>query len=203
NLTPIVTNNAELGIEHTTETTSLQLSYYTSESDFGQRLQLNGDGIYTVQREQMDIDGIELRLRWQASSDDTLDLRYAHTDGQYDSDDDGSADTDLAGANATPDRINLSWERSWTDRVSSRLQVNHLLDRTFRDATGASSSEFDGYTTLDLSSDVQVGNGIVQIGAQNLTNEDYFTYFSQTIGNNDRNFKGHGRTIRLSYRIEF
>lgn len=203
NLTPIVTNNAEFGIEHSTDTTSMQFSYYTSESDFGQRLQLNSDGIYMVQREKMEIDGIELRLRWQASGTDIIDLRYAHTDGEYDSNDDGRVDTDLAGANATPDRVNLSWERSWTDRVSSRLQINHLLDRIFRDAAGASSSEFDGYTTLDVSSEIQLGNGIVQIGAQNLTNKDYFTYYSQTLGNNDRNFKGHGRTIRLSYRVEF
>jgi len=202
-LTPIVTDNTEVGFEHETSVTSLQLSYYTSESDFGQRLVANADGIYEVQREKIEIDGIELRARWQATADDTLGLRYAHTDGRFDSDADGSVDSDLAGANATPDRVNLSWERFWTESVNTRLQLNYLMDRDFEDASGAVTSEFDGYTTVDLFGEVAIGEGSLLAGVQNLTNEDYYTYYSQTLGNDGRNFKGFGRSFRLAYRMNF
>ncbi|HZW58677.1 MAG TPA: TonB-dependent receptor [Woeseiaceae bacterium] len=203
NLTPIVTDNGEIGIEHTGTVTRVQLSYYTSDSDFGQRLVANSDGIYAVQRERIEIDGIELRARWQATGNDALDLRYAHTDGRFDADADGSVDADLSGANATPDRVNLSWERSWTDRLNTRLQVSYLADRDFRDAAGVTTSSFDGYTTVDLGADMAIGNGVLLAGVQNLTNEDYYTYYSQTLGNDSRNFKGFGRSFRLAYRMEF
>lgn len=202
-LTPIVTENMEAGVVHRTSATSLQLSYYRSDSDFGQRLQANSDGIYSVQREKMEIDGIEVRARWQASGNDTLGLRFAHTDGRYDSDDDGTVDTDLSGANATPDRANLSWERSWSDRVNTRLQMNYLMDRHFENADGVTTAEFNGYTTIDLGTEIAIGNGMLQAGVQNLTSEDYFTYYSQTLGNDSRNFKGIGRTFRLAYRVTF
>lgn len=203
NLTPIVTDNTEIGLEHQSGTTFLQLSYYTSDSEFGQRLVANSDGIYVVQREKMEIDGVEFRARWQATGDDTLGLRYAHTDGRFDSDADGRVDSDLAGANATPDRANVSWERSWTDRMNTRLQVSYLMDHRFRNAAGVTTAEFDGYTTVDLSADVAVGNGVLLVGIQNLTNTDYYTYYSQTLGNDGRNFKGFGRSFRLAYRMDF
>lgn len=203
NLTPIVTDNSEIGIEHETSATSLQLSYFTSDSDFGQWLVANSDGIYVVQREKIEIDGIEFRARWQATGDDLLGLRYAHTDGRFDSDDDGSVDSDLSGANATPDRVNVSWERAWSDAINTRLQVNYLMDRDFEDAAGSVSSAFDGYTTVDLSGEFTIGEGVLMAGVQNLANEDYYTYYSQTLGNDGRNFKGFGRSFRLSYRREF
>ncbi|MAY01406.1 MAG: TonB-dependent receptor [Gammaproteobacteria bacterium] len=203
NLEPIITDNAEIGVEYNADAVSAQLSYYVSDSDLGQRLQANVDGIYMVQREKMEIDGLELRLEWLATSDDTFGLRYAHTDGQYDSDDNDSVDTDLSGANMTPARLNLSWERNWTAAVNTRLQLNHLLDRDFSDNTGAVTNSFDGYSTLDFYGEWQSELGDFQLGLQNLSNTDYFTYFSQTQGSDTRNFKGFGRSFSLTYSREF
>lgn len=203
NLEPIITENTELGAEYTSRTLSAQLSYYTSDSDLGQRLQANADGIYSVQRERTEIDGVEFRGQWSATASDTLGLRYALTDGQYDADDDGSVDTDLSGANMSPARLNLSWERRWNNSLMSRLQVNVLEDRDFKDAAGVTTTRFDGYTTVDLYGEFDTDNGTVRIGLQNLTNTDYFTYYSQTLGNNGRNFKGIGRSFSLSYNLNF
>lgn len=202
-LTPIVTENTEIGFEYTADTLSFQLSYYASDADFGQRLAANADGIYSVEREKTEIDGVELRAEWFATPNDTLGLRLAHTDGQYDSDDDGTVDTDLSGANMSPQRINLSWERAWSERIETRLQINHLLDRDFDDSTGAVATRFDGYTTVDFSGEIETSSGVLSLGAHNLTNEDYFTYYSQTLGNDARNFKGLGRTVKIGYRLEF
>jgi iron complex outermembrane recepter protein len=203
NLEPILTENTEAGVEYNGAALEAQLAWFRSDSDLGQRLQRGDDGIYTVQREKTTIDGIEFRGTWRATDADALGLRYAMTDGRFDSDGDGRVDSDLGGANIAPDRINVSWDRTWSDLVSSRLQVNHLLDRDFEDGVGATTAEFDGYTTIDVSADVKAFGGVVTAAVQNLTNEDYFTYYSQTNAIDVRYFKGLGRSFRLNYQVNF
>ena len=202
-LEPIVTENSELGVEYRSGNIRSQLSYYTSESDVGQRLQIDADGIYSVQREQTEIDGIEFRVEWLATATDTFGLRYANTEGQYDADDNGRVETDLDGANMSPDRINLSWNRNWSNQFGTRLQVSLLQDREFKNAAGVTTAEFDAYTTVDFFADLETRYGNFRLGIQNLTNEDYFTYYSQTLGTNSRNFKGIGRSIGLEYGLQF
>lgn len=202
-LKPILTENAELGLEFDSQQFNAQISYYVSESDFGQRLQANADGIFSVERERTEVDGIEFRAEWILGDSDSIALRYARTEGEYDSNADGRVDTDLAGQNIAPNRINLSWDKTWTQRLSSRVQLNRLLDRKFDNAAGVQTAEFDGYTTVDASANVTLANGILSLNAQNLTNEDYFTYYSQTTPSDARYFKGIGRSIALSYSLQF
>lgn len=202
-LEPVLTENVELGVEYTSGTLGAELAWFRSDSDLGQRLQRGPDGIYTVQREKTTIDGFEFRATWQPSEADRLGLRFAVTDGRYDSNDDGRVDTDLSGANIGPDRINASWDRVWSGIVTTRLQVNHLLNRTFEDIDGATYNRFDGYTTVDVSANLRAFGGVITAAAQNLTNEDYFTYYSQTSPLDVRYFKGLGRTFRLGYRVSF
>ena len=203
NLAPILTENIEAGVEYHGPTLTTQLAWFRSDSDLGQRLQRGSDGIYTVQREKTTIDGVEFRADWQASDTDELGLRYATTDGRYDSNGDGRVDTDLGGANIAPDRVNASWDHRWSTVVSSRLQVNHLLDREFDNSAGVTTVRFDGYTTVDVSADIAAFGGVVTAAVQNLTNEDYFTYYSQTNPIDVRYFKGLGRTVRLNYQASF
>ncbi|MFD1215560.1 TonB-dependent receptor [Microbulbifer celer] len=196
---PILTQNQEMGVDFSGEQFAAQLAYYTSDSDFGQRLALGDDGIYSVKREQTEIDGLELRGQWFASATDTIEARYAYTDGRYDSDQDGKVDTDLGGRNIAPNRFNLSWARNWSDAFSTRLQANWLLDRNFENSAGEVTTKFKGYTIIDASAQLEALGGEFTLGIQNLTNEDYFTYYSQTAGNDIRNFKGLGRNMNLSY----
>lgn len=202
-LKPVLTENTEVGIEFKNAILDAQLGYFRSTSDLGQRLQRGTDGIYSVQREKTEIDGFEFRTSWRATDADTLGVRYAMTDGRYDSNADGRVDSDLGGANIAPDRVNVSWDRSWSPVVTSRLQVNHLLDRDFENSAGVTTSKFDGYTTVDLSADVTAFGGTVTAAVQNLTNQDYFTYYSQTSPIDVRYFKGLGRTFRLVYQVGF
>ena len=200
---PVLTENTELGLEYNGSGFDAQLAWFRSNSDLGQRLQRGTDGIYTVAREKTKIDGIEFRATWHATTADMLGLRYAGTNGRFDSNADGKVDSDLGGANIAPDRVNVSWDRAWSKLITSRLQVNHLLNRNFEDAAGASTARFDGYTTIDMSLDVEAFSGVVTAAVQNLTNEDYVTYYSQTSPLDVRYFKGLGRTFRLNYRVSF
>lgn len=202
-LEPIITDNYEVGAELNTAMVSAQVAYFISDSDFGSRLQADANGIYSVVREKTEIEGFEIRVDVFATDEDTLRLTAAYLEGQSDTNDDGEVDTDLDGANMAPNRLNLSWDRYWTDLVSSRIQMNHVYDRNFKDLYGNNYEAFDGYTTLDLITrfDTDVGN--IQFSIQNLTNTDYFTYYSQTLGNDARNFKGLGRSYTVTYSTTF
>lgn len=202
-LKPILTENIELGLEYKGDALSAQLTWFNSDSDMGQRLQRGSDGIYIVQREKTEIDGIEFRSTWWVTDTDELGLRFAVVDGRYDSNGDGQVDSDLGGANIAPDRANVSWDRNWTQNIHSRLQVNFLLDRDFKNAAGTTTADFDGYTTTDFSVDVEAFKGVVTAAVQNITNEDYYTYYSQTSPIDVRYFKGLGRSFSLNYQVAF
>ena len=202
-LEPVITDNIELGLEYNGAVVSAQLSYYSSSSDLGQRLQVDQDGVYSVKREKTEIEGLELRADWYVNQANTLGLRYALTEGEYDSDGDNSVDTDLGGANMSPDRLNLSWHADWTEKLNTRLQVNLLDDRDFKNINNETTTSFDGYTTIDFYGEIETQAGNFSVGLQNLTNRVYFTYYSQTIGSDRRNFRGIGRSISLSYALTF
>ena len=202
-LKPILTESSEIGVEFKASDVTAQLSYYDSDSDFGERLQRDADGIYTVSREKTEIDGIELSLSWAATDVDLLGLRYAEATGRYDSNKDGKVDSDLGGTNISPDRANLSWDRSWSSRIDTRIQMNYLFDRDVKNSSGAITNSFDGYTTYDFNATLAALDGVFSFSVQNLTDEYYFTYYSQSSPNDIRNFTGIGRSFNLGYNRSF
>lgn len=52
-LTPIVTDNVEVGADYQGKYLRAKISYYRSATDFGSRLALNSDGFYDVKREKV------------------------------------------------------------------------------------------------------------------------------------------------------
>ncbi|MEN0038042.1 MAG: TonB-dependent receptor [Cellvibrio sp.] len=202
-LEPILTESTEFGAEFKTADITAQLSYYTSNSDLGERLVRGADGIYSVSREKTEIDGIEFSTSWAVTDVDLLGLRYAEATGRYDSNKDGRVDSDLGGTNISPDRVNVSWDRTWVEGIDTRLQANYLFDRDVRNATGTVTNSFNGYTTYDFSANIAAFDGKISFSVQNLTDEFYFTYFSQSNPNDIRNFTGIGRSFNLSYQRVF
>lgn len=202
-LKPILTESTEFGAEFKTGDVTAQLSYYTSDSNFGERLERDADGIYTVQREKTEIDGIEFSASWAVTDVDLLGLRYAEATGRYDSNKDGRVDSDLGGTNISPDRVNLSWDRTWSSMIDTRLQANYLFDRDVKNSSGTITNSFDGYTTYDLSATIAAFDGTISVAVQNLTDEYYFTYYSQSSPNDIRNFTGVGRSFNLGYNRTF
>ncbi|MEL4252088.1 TonB-dependent receptor [Shewanella xiamenensis] len=202
-LTPIVTDNVELGADYQGEFLSAKISYYRSATDYGARLALNSDGFYDVKREKSVIDGIEANITAYLTSNDDLGMNLAIQRGEYDVNGDNKVDTDLDGANISPNRINLFWAHNFDNEMSTRVQANYFMDRDFENATGAKYAEFDGYTTVDASFSMPLYTGSLTLGVQNLFNKDYFNYYSQTMGTNDRYFKGMGRTATIGYTVAF
>lgn len=203
-LQPVVTENREIGLRLNHEPFDAEISYYESDADLGSRLDSVG-GVYQVRRERTEIDGIEFTGGWQINKAHRLKLMYAQVNGQSDTDDDGKVDTDLDGANISPDRYGISWQANWNDKLHSLLQANHYASRGFDQP----DLDFDGYTLVDASLGYRLPVGEARLGIENLFNEDYLTYYSQAANTgapatrNGRVFNGRGRTFTLGYQVSF
>lgn len=208
NVTPVISNNRELGIEIKRGPLDASASYFWSTSKDGGLLVMNSAGIYDVQRQRIEIQGFEINLAVELPVDGLkLGTGYAHLSGRTDSNKDDKVDIDLDGANISPDRVNL-WASYNSGPVSARVQAGLYLDRRFDGAPA--NTAFSGYTLTDavLRYDLPRLGGIT-LAASNLFDVDYVTYNSQTIRStiaatdNARFFTGRGRTFTLGWDYRF
>lgn len=208
NVTPVISNNREVGIEIKRGPLDASATYFWSTSKDGGLLVMNSAGVYDVQRQRIEIQGFEINLAVQLPVDGLkLGTGYAHLSGRTDSDKDDKVDIDLDGANISPDRINV-WASYNSGPVSARVQAGLYLDRKFDGA--AANTAFSGYTLTDavLRYDLLRWGGIT-LAASNLFDVDYVTYNSQTIRStaaatdNARYFTGRGRTVTLGWDYRF
>ncbi|TFH85516.1 TonB-dependent receptor [Billgrantia azerbaijanica] len=198
-LQPIVTDNREVGARFDWQRYGLELSYYESDSDFGQRL-TSENGVWVGKREKTEIHGVEVTGEMRLADAHELRLSYTHTEGESDTDGDGSVDTKLTGINIAPDTLKLSWSAGWTDKLSTHLQTRYYFDRSVDNP----DLEFDGYGLVDAALAYRLPVGRMSFGIENLTDEDYVTYYSQAGRvSDDYYFKGRGRTLTLGYQLDF
>jgi len=208
NVTPVISNNRELGVEIKRGPLDASASYFWSTSKDGGLLVMNSAGVYDVQRQRIEIQGFEINLAVELPVNGLkVGTGYAHLSGRTDSNKDDKVDIDLDGANISPDRVNL-WASYNSGPVSARLQAGLYLDRKFDGAPA--NTAFSGYTLTDavLRYDLPRLGGIT-LAASNLFDVDYVTYNSQTIRStvaatdNARFFTGRGRTITVGWDYRF
>jgi iron complex outermembrane receptor protein len=202
-LEPVISNNKEVGLEWKRGALDAGVSYFWSDSKLGSLLVLGLDGIFSVARQPVHIEGLEASLAWRTPLPGlTLSAAYAEVEGQTDGNGDGRVDEDLDGANISPDRINLAADYT-RGPFSARVQARRYLERSFNDASTA--TDFDGYTLLDAYLGYRTAVGEFALSVQNLTDEFYVTYDSDTVRVTDdaRFFAGRGRTFTLSWRGAF
>ncbi|MBW6392176.1 TonB-dependent receptor [Billgrantia antri] len=198
-LQPIVTDNREIGARFDWDRYGLELSYYESDSDYGERL-AEENGVFVGNREKTEIQGVEVTGEMRIGDAHDLRLTYTHAEGESDQDGDGSVDTELTGINIAPDTLRLGWSAAWNDTLSSHLQASHYFDRSVEDP----ELEFDGYTLFDASLAYRLPVGQLSFGIENLTDEQYITYYSQAARISDEYyFAGRGRTFTLGYQLDF
>ena len=202
-LEPVVSDNTELGLEWNRGPLGVAAAYYQSDSDNGSRLVLI-DEVFEVQRQRTDIEGLEFNVTWDTPIEGlTFTGGYAWADGRTDTDGDGALDSDLDGANISPNRLNLAADYV-LDSMRFRLRTRSYLDRDF-DGLATSEQSFDGYTLLDAFAEFDVAFGTVFVSGSNLLDEDYVTYDSQTVrtASDTRFFAGRGRVVNLGIELEF
>ncbi|MFN3818101.1 TonB-dependent receptor [Blastomonas sp.] len=204
-ISPIISNNREIGAEVKRGPLDASVTYFWSTSTRGQILVARPDGIFDVQRQRVEIEGLELNLGVQMPIDGLrLSAGYAHILGRTDTNADDRVDTDLDGTNVSPDRLNLaaSFDRG---RVSARVQTQFYFSRTFDGLVRDPRNDFGGYTLTDAYLGYQVGPGRVILSAQNIFNRQYIDYNSDVRLPTDNLsfFAGRARTMTLAWDMRF
>lgn len=206
---PVVSNNREVGVEVKRGPLDAGATYFWSSSDRGQLLVAQGNGIFEVQRQRVEIEGLEVNLAVRMPLEGLrLSTGYAHILGRYDSDrspPDGVVDTDLDGTNISPDRLNVAADLV-TGPLTARVQTQFYLSRNFHGkANPAPDNDFGGYDVTDASIRYQTKFGGLSLSAQNIFDRFYIDYNSDTRLPNDNFafFAGRGRTFTLGWDMRF
>lgn len=198
-LQPVVSNNREVGLEWRRGRLTASGSLWRSDSKRGSLLVRVGD-FFEVQRRPIALKGLDLSLDWRTPLDGlSVGAAYARTRGRTDTNNDGRMDSDLDGANVSPDRINLHAGYQ-TGPFDARIAARTYLDREF---DIAASRDFAGYTLFDLGVGYRFGGKRVSLSVQNLADKYYISYYSQTVGANDTFFAGRGRMVTLGLTSDF
>lgn len=204
-ISPIISNNREIGAEVKRGPLDASVTYFWSSSTRGQLLVARPDGIFDVQRQRIEIEGLEVNLGVQLPIDGLrVSAGYAHILGRTDTNGDDRVDTDLDGTNISPDRLNLaaSFDRG---RVSARVQTQVYFSRTFGGLVRDPRNDFGGYTLTDAYLGYDVGPGRIILSAQNIFNRQYIDYNSDVRLPTDNLsfFAGRGRTMTLAWDMRF
>ncbi|KRG70209.1 hypothetical protein ABB29_07795 [Pseudoxanthomonas dokdonensis] len=203
-LSPVVADNRELGIDYDNGHWLAHLAYFWSDSDLGSRLAYDSiTQTYNVVRERTEIQGVEGNLAYRFEQGMRVGLAYAATRGRYDSDGDDRVDSDLPGINVSPDRLTAFWDVPFTSSVNIRLQASKAFDRQFDYRGQRLPAAFDGYATVDLLTRVQLPVGMLSAGIENLFDQQYVTYYSQSTPRPDTYVAGRGRVLSLTWSNRF
>ena len=148
---------------------------------------------------------IEASLEYRFDDRLTIGANYARTNGEFDSDGDDSVDSDLDGLNIGPNRLNLYALGTANESIRWRVQLSNFEDRDFEGLAAPVGRDFDGYVQVDGFLGWQTSIGEFSIAAENLFNEEYFTYFAQTepAARADTFFLGNGRTLTFGWQRQF
>ncbi|HEX8421381.1 MAG TPA: TonB-dependent receptor [Sphingomonas sp.] len=206
-ISPIVSNNREIGIEVKRGPLDASTTYFWSSSDKGQLLIARPGGIFDVQRLRVEIQGIEINLGVKTPLPGLrVSAGFAHLAGRYDSNavPDGKVDTDLDGTNISPDRLNLA-ANYVRGQLSARVQTQFYLARTFKGLVRDPRNDFGGYTLTDANVRYETGLGGLSLSVQNLFDKAYIDYSSDTRLPTDNlsYFSGRGRVFTLGWDKRF
>ncbi|MEM1256006.1 MAG: TonB-dependent receptor, partial [Cyanobacteria bacterium P01_H01_bin.21] len=203
-LEPQQIDNFELGVRAEFGQVQASLSGFYNESDLGSNLQVNEDGLTELVRAPQRNYGVEATLDWQPSTVWRLGGYFSWNEGESDVDDDGDF-LALSSLQVQPYKVGLYVENDTAPGWTNRLQFLGVgsRDRAFDD--DVDSFDVDGYITLDLLSSIQVGDGTLTVGVQNLLNNQYLPLSSQErVGSTeDRRFAAPGISLNLGYSIQF
>lgn len=218
-ISPIVSNNREIGVEVKRGPLDGSVTYFWSSSDKGQLLIARAAGIFDVQRQRVEIQGLEVNLGVKLPVPGLkASVGYATLHGRYDADTvpDGKVDTDLDGTNISPDRVNLAVDYA-KGPLSVRVQTQFYLSRHFNGKARAIDdanplhpqklymNDFGGYVLTDAYVRYQTRLGGLSLSVANLFDKMYIDYSSDTRLPNDNTvfYAGRGRTFTLSWDYRF
>ncbi|MGC1310556.1 MAG: TonB-dependent receptor [Phormidesmis sp.] len=198
---PQKVNEFELGVRGAWEPVQASLSAFYNQSDLGSTLAFSDDsGLFETVRAPERVYGIEATVDAQIDEFWALGGTISWSEGEADLEDDGNY-TALSGARIQPLKLTAYVENEtlpgWNNRFQALLVGSR--DRAF-DAE-VDVSPVNSYFIVDFISSVEIGDGTLKIGIENLFDTQYFPAYSQRISGFSETFNsaGQGRIISLGY----
>jgi iron complex outermembrane receptor protein len=204
-LQAIIFDSQEVGFNWRGDNASLSASYYESSSDLGASLSVDPVTLdFVLNRAPVDIEGYELSAEYRLSSSWQFNALFSHTEGHTTQagQPNGPLSLEMGVVNISPDKLGGSVQYNFQDRAQVILGATTLLGRDINEGR-AGEEHTRGYTLFDLTVNYDMERyGAFSLGVENLTDKFYFLSFSQ-IDFFRNYFAGRGRTVSLTYRIDF
>jgi iron complex outermembrane recepter protein len=208
-LEPQKINNYELGIRADWNDVQVSLAGFYNESDLGSAfIDIDGDNFFELLRAPEQIYGIEATLDWQPGGGWQLGGAISWVEGESDIPDDGRGYLAQSGLDIQPLKLTAYVAHETAQGWNNRLQALFVgsRDRAFEDDIDL--APVDSYVVLDFISSIRLGPGVLQLGIQNLLDNQYFPAYSQVlrvpeVGLESFATQASGRTVSVSYRVNF
>lgn len=191
-------DNYEIGIRGRGQRWDASLTGFYSESDNGTTF----TSALTITKQPEEIYGLEATFNINPLDNLRLGGTLTAMKGRVDLNDDGDMDEDLPSTRIPPMKITGYVEHTpyhwWTNRIQTLIVGNR----------NPNSSLFGGgqvksYVVFDLFSSFDTGYGRLDVGIENFFNNDYFTMLSQAGALTYAFSKAPGRTISLTYSLNW
>ncbi len=203
-LEPIKTDNYEVGARGYWGATQASLALFYNTSDLGPVV--IQDFAFAQRRAKERIHGVEATMDHQLNAQWRLGGLLSWMEGEsYD-----RADRKwkvLNGYRIPPLQLNVYVEYASGRHWSHRLQANYSgsRDDAFDDEVGFGSRKVDSYSTVDYSTRYQQGRHSVDLGVENLFNEDYYHVYGQLLrnGRNTSHIPARGITAKIGYQYQW
>ncbi len=193
----------ELGLRGTWNNVQASLSGFYNQSDLGSSFAFNEDtGFFDILRAPERVYGVEATLDAQIAEDWALGGTVSWSEGEADLEDDGNY-TALSSARIQPIKLTAYIENETLPGWRNRLQGLLVGDRSDAFDDDIDPSAIESYFVLDLISSIEIGNGTLEIGIENLLDEQFFPAYSQRTSGFSETFNsaGRGRTLSIGYRL--
>ena len=203
---PQKVDNYELGIRGNWRDVQFSLAGFYNYSDSGVSFNVVevGDGFTEIRvaRAPRRIYGVEATVDWQPSPTWQLGGLISWNEGEDDQGDDGDF-VALGTRDIQPIKISAYVENETLPGWRNRLQALLVGDRDRGFDADRDPQPIEGYFVVDYISSIQLGTGEIQIGIQNLFDNQYFPLRSQIPGGftNVENRAALGRSFSLGYRV--
>jgi len=158
----------------------------------------------SVARAPARIYGIEGTLDWQPGGGWRLGGTASWQEGEVDIDDVGDF-LPLDSYEISAPKFTAYVEHQTTPGWRNRLQLLFIGNRDRAFNAGVDPVGIESYAVVDYISSIQLGGGTLNIGIENLFDNQYFPYLSQLNGGFNNSFRApnRGRTFSVGYRITF
>ena len=200
---PIKVDAYEIGIRGAWQNVQAFLAAFYTESELGGTIVFDdpSESGRLVRSPRRDY-GVEAAIDWQLSKNWQLGSSLTYVEAEDDIDGDGEYQA-ITSFDISPVKFTAYVEHQTTPGWTNRLQLLAVGDRTRAFDDGVDEIPVDGYLVVDYISSIQVGPGTLEIGIENLFNNQYSTTTSQYIGSFDdtANFAARGRTLSFGYRV--